>query len=225
MKLTFNLILLHFISVSGFTQIELDYSKIENWAASPYKSDYSDFVPGCLKNSAEEEKPADVFFIHPTSYFAEEDTASWNARLSDSIVNTETDTKSILFQASAYNGSCRVFAPCYRQANMEAFYHMETSRAIDAFNLAYNDVKTAFEYYLKNENKNRPIVIASHSQGTLHAIRLLKEFFDGKPLQKQLVCAYIPGYPIGKNAFEKLHTWKKTVNASTVTLNPDFKEN
>jgi len=180
-----------------------DYSKLENWAASPYKIDNSDKIPGCLHDGFAE-KRADVFFIHPTSYFAEEDTASWNARLTDTVVNNETDSKSILFQASVFNGSCRVFAPRYRQADMEAFYHMETPRAKAAFNLAYQDVKKAFEYYLQNENKNRPLVIASHSQGTLHAIRLLQEFFDGKPLQKRLVCAYIPGYQIKKNAFKKL---------------------
>ena len=180
-----------------------DYSKLENWAASPYKIDNSDKIPGCLHDGSAE-KRADVFFIHPTSYFAEEDTASWNAWLTDTVVNNETDSKSILFQASVFNGSCRVFAPRYRQANMEAFYAFTSQRAIDAFELAYQDVKAAFQYYLQHENKNRPIIIASHSQGTLHAIRLLQEFFDGKPLQKRLVCAYIPGYQIKKNAFKKL---------------------
>lgn len=63
-------------------------------------------------------------------------------------------------------------------------------------------MKKAFEWYLKNENKGRPIIIASHSQGSLHAIRLLQEFFDGKPLQKQLVCAYVVGYQIKKDAFK-----------------------
>jgi hypothetical protein len=33
---------------------------------------------------------------------------------------------------------------------------------------------------------------------------LLQEFFDGKPLQKRLVCAYIVGYQIKKDAFKKL---------------------
>jgi len=55
--------------------------------------------------------------------------------------------------------------------------------------LAYQDVKTAFEYYLKNWNQDRPIIIASHSQGSVHAQRLLKEFFEDKPLAKQLVAA------------------------------------
>jgi hypothetical protein len=92
---------------------------------------------------------------------------------------------------------------------MEVFYKMGTPEADAAFDLAYTDVKTAFQYYLQNENKGRPIVIASHSQGTFHAIRLLQEFFDGKPLQKQLVCAYIPGYRIRKDAFKTIPVSEK----------------
>ena len=72
------------------------------------------------------------------------------------------------------------------------------------FEIAYVDVKAAFEFYLKNYNNNRPIIIASHSQGTKHAGRLLKEFFENKPLQKQLVCAYIIGMPIPVDYFTSL---------------------
>lgn len=182
---------------------EPDYSKLENWAASPFKDDASDSIPAFLKNEKRDTR-ADVFFIHPTSYFGEEETSPWNADLNDTTVNKETDSKSILFQASVFNGSCRVFAPRYRQANMKAFYVFGTPVANKAFDLAYSDVKKAFLYFLKHYNKNHPIIIASHSQGSLHAIRLLQEFFDGKPLQNRLVCAYIVGYQIKKDAFKML---------------------
>jgi hypothetical protein len=180
-----------------------DYSTLKFWAASPHKADASDQIPVFL-NDEKRELLADVFFIHPTIYDNDADTASWNAWLNDEKVNTETDNTTILLQASVFNGSSRVFAPRYRQANMEVFYKMGTPRATEAFDLAYSDIKTAFQYYLKNENKGRPIIIAGHSQGALHAIRLLKEFFDGSPLQKQLVCAYIPGYRIKSEDFKSI---------------------
>lgn len=180
-----------------------DYSKLEFWAASPFKKDNSDKVPASLENEIRDTR-ADVFFIHPTSYFGEEKTSPWNADLRDTTVNNNTDNLSILFQATVFNGSCRIFAPRYRQGNMEAFYVFNTSEAKAAFDLAYQDVKKAFQYYLKHDNKKRPIIIASHSQGSLHAIRLLQEFFDGKPLQKQLVCAYAVGYQIKKDAFKTI---------------------
>ena len=40
-------------------------------------------------------------------------------------------------------------------------------------------MKQAFQYFLENFSKGRPFIIASHSQGTHHAIRLLKEEIDG----------------------------------------------
>jgi len=194
--------------VNAQTHAPPDYSDLKYWAASPHKADASDLVPAFLKDE-KREMLADVFFIYPTIYDNDADTASWNAWLNDEKVNTETDNTTILLQASVFNGSCRIFSPRYRQANMEVFYKMGTSRATEAFDLAYNDVKTAFQYYLKNENNGRPIVIAGHSQGALHAIRLLQEFFDGTPLQKQLVCAYIPGYRIKNGDFKNIPAGEK----------------
>jgi hypothetical protein len=57
---------------------------------------------------------------------------------------------------------------------------------------------------LKNLNKGRPIIIASHSQGSTHAIRLLKEYFDEKPLSKKLVAAYVVGMAINPDEFKQL---------------------
>ncbi|MDO9341805.1 MAG: GH92 family glycosyl hydrolase [Bacteroidales bacterium] len=182
---------------------EPDYSNLSNWAASPFKEDTSDSIPDFLKEEIRDQR-ADVFFIHPTSYYSKAENAPWNADLSDTVTNQETDSKSILFQATVFNGSCRVFAPRYRQANMKTFYVFDTPIAKETFNLAYSDVRKAFLYFLENYNENRPIIIASHSQGSLHAIRLLQEFFDGTPLQKRLVCAYVVGYRIKKDAFKKI---------------------
>jgi Protein of unknown function (DUF3089) len=200
-----------------------DYHNLYYWAASPYKHDISDSIPVFLKGE-QRDTSADVFFIHPTSFknndgqlYAMSDLennrrnlleamkkASWNADVTNEAINNETDTRSILYQATAFNGSCRIFAPRYRQANLKAFFVKGTVRSQKAFNLAYSDIKRAFEHYLQHDNHGRPIVIASHSQGSLHAIRLLQEFFDGKPLQKKLVCAYIVGYQIPIDAFKHI---------------------
>jgi len=185
------------------TNSKPNYRLLRNWAASPFKEDASDSIPDFLRNEARDAR-ADVFFIHPTSFFTEGDKGAWNADLQDTVVNNNTDSRSILFQTTVFNGNCRVFAPRYRQGNMRAFYVFGTPVANQAFDLAYQDVKVAFLYFLKHYNKNRPIIIASHSQGTLHAIRLLQEFFDGTPLQDRLVCAYIIGFQIKKDAFKHL---------------------
>jgi len=74
-----------------------------------------------------------------------------------------------------------------------------------AWEIAYEDLKSAFQYYLKHYNKGKPIIIASHSQGSMHAKRLIKEFFDQKPLKNQLVVAYLIGTRILPDEFQNIH--------------------
>ena len=85
--------------------------------------------------------------------------------------------------------------------NLSGFFSLDNPEATEAFKLAYGDVKAAFQYYLSHYNNGRPIIIASHSQGTVMAVWLLQEFFDGTPLQKQLVAAYITGMPVYNDDF------------------------
>lgn len=184
------------------SEVVPDYSKLSYWAAHPLKHDVSDSIPEFCK-TVERHLDADLFFIHPTSYFPDE-AGDWNAHPDDRVVNQTTDYRSILFQTTAFNGSCRIFAPRYRQAGMKTFYVRGTPEADAAFELAYLDIREAFLHFLKNENDGRPIVIASHSQGSLHAIRLLQEFFEGQPLASRLVVAYLVGYPIDSEAFSLL---------------------
>ena len=145
-----------------------------------------------------------MFFIHPTTYTDPAMPMGWNADIDNEALNKKTDNSTILYQASVFNQECRIFAPRYRQANIKAFYTTNKEDADKAFDLAYDDIKAAFEYYLKYYNNGKPIIIASHSQGTLHAGRLLREFFEDKPLQKKLVCAYIIGLPVFTNYFKEL---------------------
>lgn len=174
-----------------------DYSLGNSWAALPFRLDAADAIPKHIAPVADSLKDVDVFFIHPTTY-SEGD--AWNADISNQAINKTVDNKPIKYQASAWNGSCRVYAPRYRQAILKSFF-TDKPDGVKALDLAYTDVKAAFQYYLDHYNHGRPIVIASHSQGSRHARRLLKEFFDEKPLKTKLVCAYIVGFPIYESAY------------------------
>ena len=179
-----------------------NYSDLNYWAAHPWKKDPSDSVPEPLRAVNIPDSSVDVFFIHPTTLTAKNDQR-WNADIDDQNINAQTDYSPILYQASVFNEKCRVFAPRYRQAHLRTFF-VPDSVAAKYFDIAYTDIKTSFIYYLKNFNNNHPIIIASHSQGTKHAARLLKEFFENKPLQSKLVCAYIIGLPVPVNYFTVL---------------------
>jgi Protein of unknown function (DUF3089) len=197
-----------------------NYERSENWAALPSKSDLADSIPR-LSNlqNAQATAQADVFFVHPTiyTYQPRPDSYEWNADVKDAELNQKTDNSTILNQATVFNGSCRVYAPRYRQAHYYSFVTSDSTHRQAALDLAYADVKAAFEYYLEHYHQGRPIFIAAHSQGTLHAKRLLKEFFDNKPLQKKLVFAYlvgdIAGPPVQPNEFVGI---KPAPNAETV---------
>ena len=132
-----------------------------------------------------------VFFIHPTSYLARD---HWNAPLDDA----DSQERAKLFVrglASPFNKSVEVWAPRYRQAAFGALISdkPEAHQAIDA---AYADIAQAFAYFIASVPADRPIVLAAHSQGSLHLIRLLNEKIAGTPLQRRIAVAYAVGWPI-----------------------------
>lgn len=198
-----------------------DYNSLDYWAAHPWKKDPSDSIPKPLR-SQKNDSLVDVFFLHPTTYT--DIRAGWNASVNDVYINAKTDYSSILYQASVFNQHCRIFAPRYRQAHISAFF-INNDETRSAFDIAYSDIKRAFEFYLEHYNNNRPIIIAGHSQGALMAERLLKEFFDGKSLQQKLVVAYIVGWSIPENSFEKITGCTDSLQTNCFCGWRTFKEN
>ncbi|MFT7120836.1 MAG: hypothetical protein ACJAZ9_001013 [Neolewinella sp.] len=179
-----------------------DYSKTENWAALPTKKDNADGTPGELLADGQATSSTDVFYIHPTIYFKpRKGNNLWNANLLDEKLNGAVDDAAMLNHASIFNAAGKVYAPRYRQANIKVFYPEGRAVSQKALAVAYEDVLASFDYYIENYNDGRPIIIASHSQGTTHAKRLIRDRFDGKPLRKQLVVAYLVGMPVSADSY------------------------
>lgn len=180
-----------------------DYSDMKYWVAHPDTEDMADLVPG--KGELKEYQSTaevDVFFIYPTIYTKKQHKDHpWFADVNDEKLNKKIATSTIKYQASVFNASGKVYAPLYRQAHIGIYYADNLPLKVEALEYAYQDVKKAFEYYLENWNNGRPIIIASHSQGTNHAVSLLRDFFESKPLMEQLVAAYIVGMPLDKGTF------------------------
>lgn len=177
-----------------------DYALKENWAALPFRYDAADAIPKQETWKNDSIKEVDVFYVHPTMYIKGK---QWNADVSDRRMNKKVDTKPVHFQASVFNKTCRVYAPRYRQAVVSVFYD-KTEDGEKALELAYSDVKRAFDYYLEHYNQGRPIIIASHSQGTRHCRKLLQEYFDGTKLQEKLVAAYVIGFTVNEGMYKTL---------------------
>jgi hypothetical protein len=134
---------------------------------------------------------ASVFFVHPTSFL---ESRGWNAPVDD----RESQDRAALFvrsQASAFNGIGAVWAPKYRQATFGAFLTNEDNarRAVD---FAYRDVLAAYEVFLRQAPADRPIILAGHSQGSLHLMRLLRERIRGAPEAGRIAAIYLVGWPV-----------------------------
>ena len=171
-----------------------DYTQAASWVARPgIPDDPALWLPDGV--SAGTTGNAAVFFIHPTTYLRND---RWNAPL---IAGGDTSFRTNLFvesEASAFAGAGQVWAPHYRQAAFGAFL-LDSADAQSALNLAYQDVSAAFDEFVR-EAGNRPIILAGHSQGALHLIRLLRDKVSGKPIAKRLVAAYVVGWPIDTQA-------------------------
>lgn len=176
-----------------------NYGNEKYWSALPFRTDAADVLPKAEAWVNDSMKEVDVFYIYPTIYRGKK---TWTADVNDKKLNKSIDNKPIKYQASVFNASARVYAPRYRQASIEAFSDSVNGEL--ALDFAYQDVKRAFQYYLDHYNQGRPIIIASHSQGTRHSRQLMKEFFDGTLLQNKLVAAYIIGYGIDSAMYKTL---------------------
>ena len=135
---------------------------------------------------------AAVFFVTPTAYLGRDrwtmpfDDAATNARMAQYLRN----------EASAFTGVGAVWAPKYRQATFGAFLTMrpDATRALD---FAYADVVRAFATFVAAVPPGMPIVLAGHSQGSRHLLRLVAEHVAGTPLAKRVVAVYAVGWPVG----------------------------
>ncbi|MDA9603480.1 DUF3089 domain-containing protein [bacterium] len=174
---------------------QLDYSKNSSWAALPLMKDEADMIPEGESGIDQNNSPVDVFFVHPTGYLKGD---YWTDPLEEKSATMENTQWMMANQASAYNGCCSVYAPHYRQASIYSYFGSDELRA-EVHNFVYQDVKKSFEYFIENFSNGRPFIIASHSQGTHHSIRLLAEEIDASDLYPRMVGAYIIGGMISKD--------------------------
>jgi hypothetical protein len=116
------------------------------------------------------------------------------------LTTGQTEERSQLFvrsQASAFGDVSDVWAPRYRQAAFGAFL-LDNADAARALDLAYGDVVRAFDAFLKAQDPATPLILAGHSQGALHLLRLLGERRNA--LKGRLVAAYVVGWPVSVTA-------------------------
>lgn len=183
-----------------------DYRNDANWLCRSGRQDActadlsTTVVAADGKRTLEPFKPAkdpkfDCFYVYPT--------ISMDTTPNSDLVPGPEEKRVAQFQAARFGANCRVFAPVYRQVTLTALRSVigGGKPAIDR-ELAFADVKAAWDDYMAHDNKGRGVVLIGHSQGSLILTRLVATAIDGKPAQKQLVSAMLIGssvpVPIGK---------------------------
>ena len=181
-----------------------DYSQDAAWLTLPEHPGLASVVPPeSGAEDAESSAPVDVFFITPTTFFGragvnfEQD--KWNARYDEGgATGSRLESGVGRFQIAAFNGCCRIYAPRYRQATIYSIMGKGESEHA-ALDFAYQDVLRAFDQFIAQRNQGRPFILAGHSQGSLHGMRLLQERIAGTPLARQMIAAYLVGYALPRD--------------------------
>lgn len=163
------------------------------WFARPGKDgqDDTEYLPEGFEPTDRDDVA--IFYVHPTSYLKKD---HWNAPLDDE----ESQNRTRIYlrgQASIFNSVGQVWAPRYRQATFGAF--LTDAKAADkALQLAFEDVMAAFEVFVDSVPADKPIILAGHSQGSLHLTQLLLRRVADTSLAPRIVATYIIGWPVSE---------------------------
>lgn len=175
----------------------VDYAKTQNWA----------FLPQAQQPA----KPVDVFYVYPTIF------GSNGAEIMD-IANADLRSKAdvqIRINAGVFTDEANLYAPYYRQASIELLW-ISPSEGDKLLSAGYQDVISAFEYYMQHFNKGRPFILAGFSQGSMALLNLMEQKFDNPAWRKQLVAAYLIGYSVTDEDLQK-YPWLKMAQGETDT--------
>ncbi len=166
--------------ITGLVGTPSDYSKKDNWLAVP-----------------EITHEVDTFYLYPTCYTDDSEDAKPICDIDDETVRTQA--QSIYeSQATVFEESTNVFAPYYRQSNINQLAGKD-NKELEEFQKKEQrtDVYAALDYYFEHYNNGRPFIIAGHSQGSMMARIVLGEYMKVHPeYYERMVAAYVIGYSI-----------------------------
>ena len=126
----------------------------------------------------------DCFYVYPTV------DLDLIPRNHDDFTDLEPMTDAVVAQAARFRETCAIYAPLYRQVTIGAYLHPDSLDARLAF--AFSDVEAAFQQFLADRDRGRPLVLIGHSQGAEMVVRLLRKFFDSDPVMRARLLLALP---------------------------------
>ncbi|MCQ2792538.1 MAG: DUF3089 domain-containing protein [Bacilli bacterium] len=146
-----------------------------------------------VSQETSDDNEVDTFFLVPTAVTLKRTGNQYNMPLDDENCRNSFRIQ-VINEMGIYDDKTRFFAPYYSQAVIEAYTDPTLKDKREQYlEIAYQDVKNAFEYYLAHFNNNRPIILAGFSQGADMALRLVHDYFKEKERANSLVACYAIG--------------------------------
>jgi hypothetical protein len=124
----------------------------------------------------------DCFYVYPTVSTESSDNADLTVQPAETAV--------AMAQAAPFSQVCRVWAPMYRQATLRSLVDGAATQAAVA-GVAYNSLLAAWQDYLADDNRGRPVIFIGHSQGAAMLVRLLATQVDPRPASRRRVVSAI----------------------------------
>ena len=176
-----------------------DYADGKNWLCRPGREDACAVdlattvvaADGKLTReawTADPKAPIDCFYVYPT--------VSTDPTPNSDMTPDPAETNVVRQQFARFASVCRPYAPLYRQVTLAGLRRMLAGGGGGgglASGVGYDDVRDAWNHYLKNDNQGRGVVLIGHSQGSYVLAELVRKEIDGKPVQSRLVSALLLG--------------------------------
>lgn len=171
-------------------------NKTESEEYIPQAPDYSDPTFWYTEKNDKTGKNADVFYIVSTWETDWKTDSGETVHYADVYNKKHRDdmTKEISGVAAYMGKDNNFYSPFYRHITIEGWATRDENIINSRFKIAFEDVRNAFETFLKNRPKNRPFVLAGFSQGGKAVVELLK--IIPKDVYQQMVAAYVLGYKV-----------------------------
>jgi hypothetical protein len=186
---------LYFIALLIFGATSCNTDEIPT-AHIPVAPDYSDEVMwyNAMNDTGE---GVDVFYVASTWEFdwqTENGVVSHYADVFNPAHrdNMATEIKKIAAYMADGNN---FYSPYYRHITLETWATLDEEIINKRFHeVAFEDIKSAFEYFRVNYNKGRPFILAGFSQGGKAVVELIK--IMPEQMRERMVAAYVLGYKV-----------------------------
>lgn len=174
-----------------------DYSQSAAWLCRPDAEDACEQVATATSISATgtmtkdrfvpaADAPIDCFYVYPT--------VSRDLTGNSDITIGPEEMEIARQQIARFGAACRIYAPMYRQVTLAALQKMRAGEEPGSNReMAYADVRAAWQRFLSTDNQGRGVVLIGHSQGAGLLTRLIAAEIDGKPAQDRIVSALLIG--------------------------------